>query len=117
MKILFLTTFLVFSSLCFAQRNGRYNNVLKDNKITITSITAIPNPFTLKTTIRFKSTTSQPVAFSVKNLLGKKIHSQHINAETGLNSIVFEKNNLIKGMYIYTLQSETEIISKRLVIQ
>jgi len=109
----------MFLNLSFAQQNGKKNNVVEKNKtiVTLTSITATPNPFNIKTSIHFQSTKRQWVEFSVKNLLGKKIYSQNIEAETGLNNIVFEKNDLIKGMYIYTLQSGTEIASKRLVIQ
>ena len=119
MKKLLLITFLLFTTLSFAQQNGRNNNAIKKNKTTttITSITASPNPFNTKTNIRFQSSKSQLVTFSIKNLLGKIVYRQHINAETVLNNIVFEKNELIKGMYIYTLQSETEIASKRLVIK
>lgn len=119
MKKLLFITFLLFTTLLFAQQNGNNNYVIKKNKtiVTLTSISASPNPFNIKTNIRFQSTNSQLIEFSVKNLLGKKIHSQHIEAEKGLNNIIFEKNDLIKGMYIYTLQSGTEIASKRLVIQ
>jgi len=119
MKKLLLITFLLFTTLCFAQQNGKNNNVIKKNKnvVTLTSITASPNPFITRTNIRFQSTKSQLIEFSVKNLLGKKIYSQHIKTKIGLNNIIFKKNDLLKGMYIYTLQSGTEVASKRLVIQ
>lgn len=120
MKKLLLITFLLFTTLSFAQQYDKQNkNVIEKNKtiLTLTSITASPNPFNVRTNIRFQSSKNQKIEFSVKNLLGKKIYSQHIEAKTGLNKITFEKNSLIKGMYIYTLQSETEIASKRLVIK
>jgi len=119
MKKLLLITFLLFTTLSFAQQNGKNNNVVEKNKtiVTLTSITASPNPFNIRTNIRFQSTKNQLVEFSVKNLLGKKIYSEHIEAKIGFNQIAFEKNSLIKGMYIYTLQSGTEIASKRLVIK
>ena len=103
-----------------AQQEGKQNNdVVKKNKtiVTLTSITASPNPFNIRTNIRFQSSKNQLVEFSVKNLLGKKIYSEHIEVEIGSNNIIFDKNELIKGMYIYTLQSGTEVASKRLVIQ
>jgi len=53
----------------------------------------------------------------VKNLLGTTVYEETINAKTGYNSIQFYRNNLTKGMYIYTLQTESEIVSKRLIIQ
>jgi len=120
MKKLLLITFLLFTTLSFAQQDGKQDkDVIEKNKtiVTLTSITASPNPFNIRTDIRFQSSKNQSVEFSVKNLLGKKIHSQHIEAKIGLNNIAFEKNDLIKGMYIYTLQSGIEIASKRLVIK
>jgi len=120
MKKLLLITFLLFTTLSFAQQNGKNgNDVVEKSKTiaTLTSITASPNPFNIRTNIRFQSSKNQLVEFSVKNLLGKKIYSQHIEAKIGLNKIAFEKNSLIKGMYIYTLQSGIEIASKRLVIK
>ena len=120
MKKLLLITFLLFTTLSFAQQEGKQNNdVVKKNKtiVTLTSITASPNPFNIRTNIRFQSSKNQLVEFSVKNLLGKKIYSEHFEVEIGSNNIIFDKNELIKGMYIYTLQSGTEVASKRLVIQ
>jgi len=119
MKKILLITFLLFTTLSFAQQNDKNHHVIKKNKTitTLTSVTASPNPFNIKTNIRFQSTKRQVIEFSVKNLLGKKIYSQHIDANKGLNNIIFEKKGLLKGMYIYTLQSSTEIASKRLVIR
>ena len=40
-----------------------------------------------------------------------------VDGKEGLNTIVFDKDNLIKGMYIYSIQIENQVISKRLIIR
>ena len=119
MKKLLLLTFLLLFTFGFAQQNNRSNAVIKNNKpsITLTSVSASPNPLITNTRITFKSSKNQLVHFSVKSLLGKTVFQERVNSKTGINTIRFERNNISKGMYIYTLQSETEVISKRLVIK
>lgn len=119
MKKLLLLTFLLTFTFSFAQQNTR--DMLAVNKntpsISLTSISAAPNPFSTNTRITFKSSKSQLIKFTVKSLLGKTVYITQINAKNGLNSIPFNRNDIIKGMYIYTLQSDSEIVSKRLVIR
>ena len=119
MKKLLLLIFLFISAFSFAQQNtrGAFNVNKNTPSISLSSITAAPNPFSTNTRITFKSSKSQLVKFTVKSLLGKTVYLEQVNAKNGLNTIPFERNNIIKGMYIYTLQSETEIVSKRLVIK
>jgi len=119
MKKLLLITFLLFFTFSFAQQREKSDNavVKKNQSTTLLSISAYPNPFNVKTRINFKSTKSQKVEFTVKNLLGKIVFVEQVNAKNGYNSIHFTRNNITKGMYIYTLQTDSEIISKRLVIK
>ncbi|RXP53385.1 T9SS C-terminal target domain-containing protein [Lutibacter sp. HS1-25] len=118
MKKLLFITFLLFTTFSFAQQNENSSTIVKKEFLsTITSISASPNPFNIKTSIYFQSTKNQLIDFTIKNLLGKTVYYQQINAVTGVNSFIFEKNDLTKGMYIYTFQSGTEVVSKRLVIQ
>lgn len=120
MKTLLLITFLLFSSFSFAQQNEKGNTVINKNsspQATLLSVSAYPNPFSIATKINFQSTKIQLVEFTVKNLLGKTVFQEQVNTKAGYNTILFNRNDLIKGMYIYTLQTENEIISKRLVIR
>jgi len=120
MKKILLITFLLLFSFSFAQQseregiNGIYN---KEVPKTITVVSASPNPFTAYTSINFKSSEPQAITFSVKNLLGKIVYSENIRAKQGINKIPFRRNSLQRGMYIYTLQTENEIVSKRFVIK
>lgn len=119
MKKLLLITFILMTTFSFAQQKEDVKAVIQQNNPTetLTSISATPNPFTVKTTISFKSSQKQVIEFYVKNLLGKSVFSKTITTKKGLNSINFERNDISKGMYIYTLQTDSEVISKRLVIR
>ncbi len=119
MKKLLLIIVLLYSAFSFAQQNEKDTIISNKNKqqTTITSVSAYPNPFNVITKINFQSTQIQLVEFTVKNLLGKTVFIQQINSKIGYNAIPFNRDDLIKGMYIYTLQTENEIISKRIVIR
>jgi len=80
-------------------------------------LSAVPNPFTTTTKIRFTSTINSEISFTIKNVLGKTLFKKNIKIKTGKNTIPFSKNNLPKGMYIYSIQNKNTIISKRLVIR
>lgn len=118
MKKLLLLIFLLVFSYSFAQQRGISNEVKGDKPpVTLLSVSAYPNPFTVNTQIKFKSTKEQTVEFTVKNLLGKTVYREIINTKAGYNAIPFSRNDLTKGMYIYSLQTDSEIVSKRLVIK
>ncbi|UMB60458.1 T9SS type A sorting domain-containing protein [Lutibacter sp. A80] len=119
MKKLLLITFLLIITFSYAQEKDT-RVVIKNNEpitTTLLSLSASPNPLTIRTRINFTSTKNQSVEFTVKNLVGKTVYLKKINAKKGLNSFQFNKNDLNNGMYIYSLQSDSEIISKRLIIR
>ena len=119
MKKLLLITFLLVYSFSFAQQNEKNDLSIQKNKpqTTLSLVSAYPNPFNVITKINFQSTKKQIVEFSVKNLLGKTVYLIKVEAKIGYNTIPFYRDDLIKGMYIYILQTENEIKSKRLVIR
>lgn len=119
MKKLLFIIFLMFCIVSFAQDvDSRSVNSTKNNfSTTLTSVSASPNPFNVKTRIKFHSNKMQTIIFSVKNLVGNTVYQEKVNGRNGLNIIEFERYNIPKGMYIYSLQTEVEIISKRLVIR
>jgi hypothetical protein len=119
MKKLLLIACLLVGTVSFAQQ-VETNSTFRSSDTpppTLSEISAYPNPFTVNTRINFKSTKSQIMEFTVKNLLGKTVYLEQVNAKPGLNSILFTRNNITKGMYIYSLKTETEVVSKRLVIR
>ncbi|WP_372744727.1 T9SS type A sorting domain-containing protein [Lutibacter sp.] len=118
MKKLLIILLLFCSSFGFAQQTTNNAALNKNQNIeTISVLSASPNPLSIKTQISFVSNKGQLIEFSVKNLLGKTVYNERIEVSVGNNSIQFNRNNLPQGMYIYSLQTDTEIISKRLVIK
>lgn len=83
----------------------------------IEKLAAAPNPFSVSTKITFKAEQSSNVFFIVKNILGKTVHKEVVRTKIGTNSISFYKGNLNAGIYIYSIQNEKKIASKRFVIQ
>ncbi|MCD8405287.1 T9SS type A sorting domain-containing protein [Tenacibaculum dicentrarchi] len=102
-KILFL--FLLVTVAGFSQEKQ------------LDKLVASPNPFRNNTTIFIDSKNNQTVFLSVKNILGKTVFYKEIKIEIGRNKIPFECNDLKAGMYIYAIQSNKEVISKRFVIK
>jgi len=119
MRTLLLIPFLLLFAFSFAQQTEKVNsNINKsESQNTLSAVSAYPNPFNVATKINFQSTKIQLIEFSVKNLLGKTVYVEKVICKSGYNTIPFNRDNLIKGMYIYTLQTENNIISKRLVIR
>lgn len=103
-KVLFILCFVSFSSV-FSQEKS------------VNELVASPNPFLSTTTISFNSTNKQKVLISVKNVLGKTVYFKKVIAYKGNNKLPFKRNDLSSGMYIYAIQTNKEIISKRFVIK
>ncbi len=116
-KLLLLLIFIVITSSSFAQHKERKVISKYETALSITNITAYPNPFNESTKISFTSSSKQAVTFSVKNLLGKTIFYKTIEVKKGFNSFAFYRDEFARGMYIYTLQSKDEVVSKRLIIR
>ncbi|MDT0552432.1 T9SS type A sorting domain-containing protein [Urechidicola vernalis] len=90
-------------------------NVFQEKNID--KLSAYPNPLTAKTTITFFSDSTQFAVFTVKNLLGKTVYINRVLANPGKNDFIFFKEKLDAGMYIYSIQTDSGIISKRLIIK
>lgn len=117
MKKLLLLLFFMIITASFAQKKEK-DATLKNEVVTsIFNINAYPNPFSESTKISFTCSNSQTIQFSLKNLLGKTIFRKNFTAKKGFNSFKFNRNNFVRGMYIYSLQTNTEVVSKRLIMR
>lgn len=103
-KVLFIS-FLFLFTVGFSQEKS------------ISNLTAHPNPFSESTTISFESKQEQGVFLIIKNVLGKTVFRKGYYTASGKKTIVFERNDLKPGMYIYAIQSENGVISKRFVVK
>ncbi|AUC85037.1 hypothetical protein CW731_06930 [Polaribacter sp. ALD11] len=84
---------------------------------TLEDLSTAPNPFTNSTKITFKSSLDSSIILTVRNVLGKTVFKKTYKIKTGKNSLTFYKNDLSTGMYIYSIQSNKKVISKRFVIK
>lgn len=84
---------------------------------TLKSLSSTPNPFTNTTQIAFSSSFDSSIQLTVINILGTTVFKKTYKTKVGKNIIPFYKNNLVSGMYIYSIQYSNKIISKRFVIK
>lgn len=75
-----------------------------------------PNPFRTSTEIRYSSRTSKPMRFEVRNMVGKLVVEQTLQANSGLNTITLKSEKLIPGIYFYSLSDGNQTITKRMVV-
>lgn len=113
MKKLIYILILIFSVSAFSQEKPK----IETSKNIISNIIVSPNPFTEKTNIIFYGTSKGNINFIVQDLLGNIIYSEQIVTSLGKNNIPFYRNKLRAGIYIYTLKTKNEMISKRFVIR
>lgn len=104
-KRVLLISFLFFSCCIFSQKKS------------IQELVATPNPFSTSTIISFNSESDQGVFLIVKNVLGKVVYRKAYFAKKGTKEIVFNRRELKSGMYIYAIQTNNCIVSKRFVIK
>jgi hypothetical protein len=116
-KKLLLFIFLVtISSAVFSQQQES-DVIAKDSTMIIRNIVASPNPFSVTTKIKFYTDTIYEIEFSVKDLIGNTVYLKKYNTKVGLNTISFYRDKLSSGIYIYSIKTNTEIISKRIVVK
>lgn len=104
-KKIFLIFFLFAAGIGFSQEKS------------IKTLTAYPNPFYYNTKITFLSDTISEITFNVKNVLGKTVYTKKIKTTKGKNTLPFYKGDLAAGIYIYSIRSTKNSISKRLIIR
>jgi hypothetical protein len=116
--LLFLFLLLTFSTATFAQDDDiRDKQILEAADIRIHDIVASPNPFTVTTRIKFVADDEFDIEFFVKDLLGNRIFYKKIKTKKGINTITFYRDDLVSGIYIYSIKTKSKVISKRMVIK
>lgn len=116
-KKLLLFIFLVTTSLTVFSQQHRSDIIAKDSTMVIKNIVASPNPFSVTTKIKFHTDSIYEIEFSVKDLIGNTVYFKKYNTKIGLNTISFYRDKLGSGIYIYSIKTNNEIISKRIVIK
>ena len=76
-----------------------------------------PNPFNSSTIIKYQIANESNVKISLYNILGErlKILSDEFKSD-GTHSVNFNSDDLPSGVYIYTLETNTKVLTKKLLI-
>ncbi|MCK5573491.1 MAG: T9SS type A sorting domain-containing protein, partial [Bacteroidetes bacterium] len=76
-----------------------------------------PNPFNPSTTIRYGLPRRSRVSLAVYNTLGQRVRTL-VNGEqeAGYHELQFGADGLASGLYIYRLETETAILTQRMVM-
>ena len=76
-----------------------------------------PNPFNPTTTIDFAVATSGMIKISIFTILGQKVATLINGAQkAGTYSVQFDASNLSNGWYFYRLQTDSKIISRKMML-
>lgn len=76
-----------------------------------------PNPFNPTTNITFATTHRGPVQLKVYDLLGSEVATIVDRVvDAGTHSIVFNASELRSGVYVYRLEADGRVLSRRMVV-
>jgi len=75
-----------------------------------------PNPFNKQTEIKIQSPKNTEANLKVYSMLGKIVSNKKVKLERGENLITFQAENLVSGIYIYTIELDGKIITKKMNI-
>ncbi len=114
-KLLFILI-VTLSTTIFAQQEES-NIIVKDTTMILKDIVASPNPFSVTTKIKFHAYRSFELEFTVKDLIGNTVYFKKYTTKKGANYIPFYRDKLDSGIYIYSIKTNTEVVSKRIVIK
>ena len=89
-------------------------NERKDNQI----FKCYPNPFSDRTFIQYSLPSETHVTFTVTNLLGAEIARMVDKKQAaGYYEYVFEAKNLVTGIYIFTMKTDTNVEVQKVLLQ
>ncbi len=98
--------------------NGRYQSVdhsAEPRKFLLLS--NYPNPFNPLTTIRYELPRQIHVRLAIFDLLGREVAVLVDDVrEPGSNEVVWDAGALASGIYFYQLQTETKVITEKMVL-
>jgi hypothetical protein len=76
-----------------------------------------PNPFDYVTNIVYTSPSAGQVVFKVYDILGNVIYKQNYSAESGENTLTYDRTGVRSGLYLYSLQFGDRVITRRMMIE
>ncbi|MCQ2272218.1 MAG: GEVED domain-containing protein [Bacteroidales bacterium] len=77
----------------------------------------VPNPADEKTRITFVAPKSGNAVIEIFNVAGQRVYSEAIHAAYGENYLDINTSSFSAGTYVYTLQFEDAVLSRKMIIQ
>lgn len=78
---------------------------------------AIPNPANNVTRITLHSTSADPVAVTMVNMVGERVMARNFAGKRGENTFTLDLAELPAGIYLYTIESGSFKSTRKLVVQ
>jgi len=76
-----------------------------------------PNPVNNTAKIQYISGLITTVEFNIYNLLGEEVESRVISSSRGVNTININTSAYSEGMYLYSINNGSEILTKRMIVK
>jgi len=75
-----------------------------------------PNPFHGISAVEFSAPKASMITIKVSNMLGKTISTKAVWAKSGINKIMFNAKDFEPGIYFYTISSDKNSVTKRMIV-
>ncbi|MCS6935770.1 MAG: T9SS type A sorting domain-containing protein [Chitinophagales bacterium] len=82
----------------------------------ISTVQIQPNPMSTSAVVSFYSDKNTTANVRLTNLLGSVVSSQFIDVNAGENTFELERNNLPKGVYMLTISTGKNSVTRRIII-
>jgi hypothetical protein len=87
---------------------------INGNKFDVSQNT--PNPFSGVSEVEFNSPHAAMATIKVSNMLGEVVNSRMTFAKSGINKIMFNAKDFEPGIYFYTISSEKNSVTHRMIV-
>lgn len=77
----------------------------------------VPNPANNYTQVTFTLPAAEEASITVTNLIGEVVLKKNVKSKRGENTIGLDTSDIPNGIYLYSVQTGTKKITKRMVIQ
>jgi len=77
----------------------------------------VPNPFSNETKIDVYLRNGANIELTVHDMVGKTLYQTIERGIPGKNELVFEANDLGQGIYLYTIESGGESVTRRMIVK
>ncbi len=89
---------------------------IEASSLNASSIDLYPNPATSETNVNINSANNADVKISVVNFLGQVVYNKQHSLTAGANTIKLDCKDLAEGVYIVSMESNKNTITKKLVV-